>query len=96
LSSRLHLPQVEQIDRRIILWIDGEADTDIARAARKSWKQEFCRKDIPKLRFRAFRPKSARSYAEPMPKVQMSAEQDGLRWKYCKIKSYARLGREGK
>jgi hypothetical protein len=88
-------PQVEQTNERRWIWIHEKADTDIARAANKLWKEEFCWKDIPKLRFRAFRPKSARSYAEPMPRVQMGAEQDGLRWNCWKIKSYAHLEREG-
>jgi hypothetical protein len=88
----VHRPQVEQIDRRISLWIHEKADTNIARAARKLWKRGFFWKDIPKQRFTAFRPRNARSYAEPMPRVQMVAEKNGLRWRFWRIRFYDQLG----
>ena len=91
----VHRPQVEQKYGRICLWIHEKADTDIARAANKLSKQEFCWKDIAKLRFTAFRLKNARSYAEQTLKGQVAAEQNGSPWNCRRISYYHQLGREG-
>ena len=70
---------------RITLWIHEKADTDTVQTARKLWKREFCWKDIAKLRFTAFRLKSARSYAERTLKGQVAVEKDGSPWKYWRM-----------
>jgi hypothetical protein len=38
--------------------------------------------------------RNARPYAEQTLKVQMGTEQNGLRWKYRRIRSYDQLGRK--
>jgi hypothetical protein len=95
LKTLFHRPQVEQNNGRISLWMQEKADTDIAQAARKSWKRESCLKDIPKLRFKAFRPRNARSFAGQTLKVQTGAERNGLRWRYRRSRFWGKVGREG-
>ena len=78
---------------RIISWIHEAAHTDIVQPAKKTWKREFWRRDIPKPRFTAFRLKDARLYAGGTPKVQTGTGQNGLRWKCWRIRFFNQLGR---
>jgi len=79
--------------RRIQPWTHEKADTDIARAANKLWRREFCWKDIAKLRFTAFQLKSARSFAEQTLKGQVAAVQNGSPLKYRKVSYLPATGR---
>ena len=66
----------------------------MSKLQKKLWKQEFCWKDIPRLRFRVFRLRNARSFAGQTLKGQTGVEQNGLRWRYWRTRFYDQLGRE--